>query len=1033
MNLRLPPSSKTAFRLLVWAAFLLLGQALWAQSQAFRRFDGRDGLPQSQIHVLMEDREGFVWAGTAEGLARLGATGIQSFGSSQGLRSVNINDLLQDRSGAIWVAAQEHGLAEIRGHQIRLYSVDQGLTISTVYCLLEEEGGDLLAGTREGLYRKRGDRFEKVTLSGEWNHAPIFAMARDPRGGIWLGSLKGNLARWDGSRIRKAVLPGPVSSRFRRMSLDAAGNVWALCTEALFRLGPEGRWHQEDFPGLPPKPRFRSFQVTAKGEILLAMDSDGLYLHQPGGIGRTLSHRDGIPKDGVASVLRDSRGNLWVGTDGAGLMAETLPGLQTLDTNLDTGISLGLGTVLSIHELRPGKMLLGSSSGLHLWEAGKGMVGHWGRSQGLPSQEVWCIVPHPDGGAWVATIKGVVRWVNGRIEPGPEAVSAINAGSLLSHLGRLWVATLEQGLLELDPKGQLLAKHPIPEEVGDPSILAIEPRPNGLLVATRFGVYAFENGRYRHLLQDTPVAKASVACLFQDSDGAIWVGTDTDGVYGFPIGETGPWVHYGEREAQVRGSISWISRLKNGTLAVGHAQGVSLIQGSSATLLTRNLGLLSNETSESAVHLDSAGRLWIGMVGGLCILEHAAELPPPIVLRPRILEASVGGLSFLLPQAFTLPPNPGTLKIRYDAGNPILPLAPTFEARIDGVDGAWRAADDSGNAIQIAHLEPGSYTMRVRASMDGHTWMEADPVSIRVKAAWHQTWFARALLSLLVLGLGVLMVFWRLVRIRNQAHQLELKVEERTRELALRNRSLERLHHQLKGSLESRIQLMNMITHDLRSPLTGIILSTDRMGEDPADPDVIRQGLRVISNEAHRVERLLRKHLDQSRAENLTDGLQFRVCHPREILEGLTETLQLKAEAMGLEAEFALDAAGDNIWVNADTAALQQVIFNLIENALKFTPAPGRVGIRTRLEPTAWVMEVWDTGRGIEQEAVESLFQSFRQAQEADAARGWGLGLSICKTLVEAHEGRIEVESEVGKGSRFRVFLPLLTAGSNQG
>lgn len=1032
MNPHTPLNRKAASRL-VLAAFLLLGQALMAQSQAFRRFDGRDGLPQSQIHALLEDREGFLWAGTAEGLAKLGATGIQSFGSSQGLRSVNINDLLQDRSGAIWVAAQEHGLAEIRGHQVRMYSVDQGLTISTVYCLLEEEGGELLAGTREGLFRKKGNRFEQVTLPGEWNHASIFAMARDPRGGIWLGSLKGNLVRWDGNRLKKGLLPGPISSRFRRMSMDASGNVWALCTEALFRLGPGDRWDREPMPGLPPKPRFRSFQVTAKGEILLAMDSDGLYIHQPGEQSRVLSHLDGIPKDGVASVLRDSRGTLWVGTNGAGLMAETLPGLLTLDTNLETGVGLGLGTVLSIHELSPGRMLLGGSSGLHLWEAGKGIRGSWGRSKGLPSHEVWYLVPHPDGGAWVATIKGVVRWVNGRIEPGPKEVAALNVGSLLPHLNRLWVATLEQGLLELDPRGRLVAKHPVPEEVGDPAILALLPTPSGVLVATRFGIYAFEQGQYRRFLKDTPVAKISVTCLFQDPDGAIWVGTDTDGVYGFPKGEGGPWIHYGEQEAQVRGSISWISRLRNGTLAVGHAQGVSLIQGGRGTLLTRNQGLLSNETSESAVSLDSAGRLWIGMVGGLSILENTVQLPPPIVLRPRILEATMGERSFLLPRSFTLPPNPGTLWIRYDAGNPILPLPPRFEARIDGVDGSWRAADESGNAIQIAHLAPGAYVMRVRASMDGQSWTEADPVSIRVQSAWYQTWIARALMVLLVLGLGVLMVLWRLVRVRHRAHRLELKVEERTRELALRNRSLERLHHQLKGSLESRIQLMNMITHDLRSPLTGILLSADRMGDDPADPDVIQQGLRVISSEAHRVEQLLRKHLDQSRAENLTDGLHFRVCHPREILEGLTETLQLKAEAMGLEAEFALDAADENIWVNADTAALQQVIFNLIENALKFTPPPGRVGIRTRLEPSTWVMEVWDTGRGIEPGAIEGLFESFQQVQEADAARGWGLGLSICRAIVTAHEGRIEVESEVGKGSRFSVYLPLISAGPNPG
>jgi signal transduction histidine kinase len=107
---------------------------------------------------------------------------------------------------------------------------------------------------------------------------------------------------------------------------------------------------------------------------------------------------------------------------------------------------------------------------------------------------------------------------------------------------------------------------------------------------------------------------------------------------------------------------------------------------------------------------------------------------------------------------------------------------------------------------------------------------------------------------------------------------------------------------------------------------------------------------------------------------------------------------------------------------------MQQVVFNLVENALKFTDAPGTVGLTTRLEPTAWALEVWDTGRGIEPEKIEELFEPFRQASPADALRGWGLGLNICRSIVQAHEGRIVVSSEVGSGSRFTVLLPLLTS-----
>jgi signal transduction histidine kinase len=189
-----------------------------------------------------------------------------------------------------------------------------------------------------------------------------------------------------------------------------------------------------------------------------------------------------------------------------------------------------------------------------------------------------------------------------------------------------------------------------------------------------------------------------------------------------------------------------------------------------------------------------------------------------------------------------------------------------------------------------------------------------------------------------------------------------------------------------------------------------------------------RSALKVVAHEAHRVEGLLKHMLDSSRSESLADGLHFRICHPGEILEGLAETLQLKAESKGLGSSLALDPIGDKIWVLADAEAMQQVLFNFIDNALKFTPSPGEIGIRSRLVPRAWILEVWDTGRGIEAARVEELFKPFSQAREDDANTGWGLGLSICKALVEAHEGTIEVDSRPGTGSTFRVALPLVMA-----
>jgi len=113
--------------------------------------------------------------------------------------------------------------------------------------------------------------------------------------------------------------------------------------------------------------------------------------------------------------------------------------------------------------------------------------------------------------------------------------------------------------------------------------------------------------------------------------------------------------------------------------------------------------------------------------------------------------------------------------------------------------------------------------------------------------------------------------------------------------------------------------------------------------------------------------------------------------------------------------------------VLADTTAMQQVLFNLVENALKFTPAPGTVGIRTRVTPGgSWSLDVWDTGRGVDDEAALFIFEPYLQAKGADAATGWGLGLSICKAIVSVHRGRLELVREEGHaGACFRVTLPL--------
>ena len=164
-------------RLICLAAVLGIGLTLHAQPLAFRHFDGRDGLPQSQVRALLEDRRGFLWVGTQGGVARLGASGFKNFGLAQGLGVGQVRALLEDREGAIWVAQVDASLARIRGSQVQTFGPADGLPAMNSYCLAEDDSGAVLVGTRGGLYRWNGSVFQPVEL-GAWPNEPIYGIAK---------------------------------------------------------------------------------------------------------------------------------------------------------------------------------------------------------------------------------------------------------------------------------------------------------------------------------------------------------------------------------------------------------------------------------------------------------------------------------------------------------------------------------------------------------------------------------------------------------------------------------------------------------------------------------------------------------------------------------------------------------------------------------------------------------------------------------------------------------------------------------------
>jgi two-component system phosphate regulon sensor histidine kinase PhoR len=215
------------------------------------------------------------------------------------------------------------------------------------------------------------------------------------------------------------------------------------------------------------------------------------------------------------------------------------------------------------------------------------------------------------------------------------------------------------------------------------------------------------------------------------------------------------------------------------------------------------------------------------------------------------------------------------------------------------------------------------------------------------------------------------------------------------------------------------------VSHEFRTPLTAIQgFAETLLSGALEDAQNNRRFLEIIREHAVRLGRLTEDLLKLSQIEGRKMEMEFRPVDLRPLVESCLETARLEAapKNLALRAEFAEGTPK----VRGDARWLRDVLQNLLDNAVRYTPAGGRVTVRTAAREGAVEISVEDTGIGIPQAEQERIFERFYRV---DAARsrevgGTGLGLSIAKHLVEAHGGRIEVESEVGKGSTFRVLMP---------
>ncbi len=243
-------------------------------------------------------------------------------------------------------------------------------------------------------------------------------------------------------------------------------------------------------------------------------------------------------------------------------------------------------------------------------------------------------------------------------------------------------------------------------------------------------------------------------------------------------------------------------------------------------------------------------------------------------------------------------------------------------------------------------------------------------------------------------------------------------------ELRLIRQDLAEANDKLQQLNRLKSLFLAMAAHDLRGPLTSIQSFTGFLQEDITDDEQL-EFVDIIAVQSDRLQRLIADLLDLDQIEQGILVLNWRICNLNEVIEGVVTALRpaIKMRRQSLT----VDLPTRPLLINADSERLTQVIYNLTDNAVKYTPEGGQIRIAARRSRDSIELELVDTGHGMMASQVSRLFSLYYRSAEAQHSDipGSGLGLFIVKTILDAHQGEISVESKLGQGTSFMIRLPV--------
>lgn len=1038
----------------------------YGEAKRFSALKAQANTPCSNVNDIYADSYGIMWLATENGLVQYNGYDYTKCeqDSSAKVHYNNFRKLFEDSRQRLWVCTDK-GLAIYDRPTRRFKHIDLNVCDSYINGIEEDKAGHIWVLTRYGLMEldEKGNFTEKHEIPTDGN-----CMALDGET-LWIGSWQDGLYRFNinSKKVEKIDLPFEKRHDPRIQNiLPASDGTLFLSTrsEGLIIYDPKSAnapttYSTENTPDL-----FLSNFVTktfedSKKNIWIGFVNGKLLMYdlkRHEFSNSRIIFPSTVDKITINSITEDSRKNIWVGTHHYWLFfsGNTANSFDYFKHSNEKPNTVSNNAVTSFIE-NNGEILIGTDGGGINNQ--KPHIDHFISAKQF-GNIILDIKEGKGGDIWIASWGnsniGVTQYnrntgktkIYSRGE-GENTLPTNNIHNLLIEGDSVWMATDGSGICLINAKtGQITSKYNTTqgicsEENPQWASHLMRDYKNRLWVCTSDGVVCHQGDKkviHTKNKENGTLAQNESRMTYCDSKHRIWLITTTGGLNLYD--EAADSFYCVSPQYHIANTLNGIIEDNQGNLWITATNEVILFNPECN--MVRHFDMAGDldgySFAANAIYKSKDGEIYVGSNNGFFVFNpediiNKGQYDPSVYLKDLYVngEKVSTGDNALLKQVLNFT---DTIRLNHDQNHFGIDYFGidygqtdnlTYYYMMEGLSNQWIYVNKETRA-SFTNFEAGTYTFLVKVcEMNGDICSTSKPLTIIISPAWWQTWWCRLLILLAIIGLFNLILFMRERRLKQRQEALEKLVDQRTDELRTKNEKIEQQNKQLDETLNLKDRIMSIIAHDLRNPITAIVGNLSLLTNPNRAYDEEEQGKKVQQTfkSAKKLQDQMENLLEWARIQNnsilFSPSDYYLDALTKESVTLLQNLLDEKEIEMTLENKARTSA-------HIDQRMVSSIIRNLLNNAIKFTPKGGKIGVNIQEDNKQIIWSISDNGVGMDETQIKKLTEEnhLDSTFGTNNEKGSGLGLMICHDFIVKNNGEWKITSKPGEGTTFTLYFP---------